>query len=306
MIIKSDTCIKKTIRRYISYIAVCAILTLFPSLPISAAGTDDLEARIEKLEKELNDLKRLLQQKETEKTKEEAGKQKTEYPVVSSFKFKPYGYIKLDAAYDDSRTNYGNSILYVPSETTNRKYDECSMTARQTRFGIDITAPAADWTAQGKVEIDFYGDGPAVHENKAEILLRQAYLSFNKGNWTVLAGQTSDMLSPLFPSTLNYLVGWSAGNIGYRRPQIQITYNNKINDRNRLITGLSIARTSGSVNEDLDADSQNDGEESGTPTIEARIALATKSFTEKESVFGISGHYGKEEVNWTGRKNLNS
>lgn len=309
MIIKSDTCIKKTIRRYISYIAVCAILTLFPSLPISAAGTDELEARIEKLEKELNDLKRLLQQKEleVEKTKEEAGKQKTESPVVSSFKFKPYGYIKLDAAYDDSRTNYGNSILYVPSESTNRNDDEFSMTARQTRFGIDITAPAADWTAQGKVEIDFYGDGPAVHENKAEILLRQAYLSFNKGNWTVLAGQTSDMLSPLFPSTLNYLVGWSAGNIGYRRPQIQITYNNKINERNRLITGLSIARTSGSVNEDLDADSQNDGEESGTPTIEARIALATKSFTEKESVFGISGHYGKEEVNWAGgRQDLNS
>ena len=310
MTIKSGTGIKKNICGYLLYITVCMALSFLLSFPVSAAGTDDIEARIEKLEKEINDLKLLLQQQketEAEKAKEEADKQKTESPVVSSFKFKPYGYIKLDAAYDDSRTNYGNYILYVPSESTNKNDNEFSMTARQTRFGIDIAAPAADWTAQGKLEIDFYGDGPAVHENKAEILLRQAYLSFNKGNWTVLAGQTSDIFSPLNPSTLNYIVGWSAGNIGYRRPQIQITYNNKINERNRLITGLSIARTSGLINEDLDADSQNDGEESGTPTIEARIALATKSFTEKEGVFGISGHYGKEEVNWAGgRQNLNS
>ena len=306
MVINSGIGIKKTTWRYLSYIVICVTLTLFPSLPISAAGTDDLEMRIEKLEKELNDLKLLLQRQK--EAKEEADKPKTESPMVRGFKFKPYGYIKLDAAYDDSRTNYGNYILYVPSESTNKNDNEFSMTARQTRLGIDITAPAgSDWMAQGKVEIDFYGDGPAVHENKAEILLRHAYLSFNKGNWSVLAGHTSDIFSPLNPATLNYIVGWSAGNIGYRRPQIQIAYNNRLNERNRLITGLSIARTSGLVNEDLDADSQNDGEESGTPTVEARIALATKSFTEKESVFGLSGHYGKEEVNWAGgRQSLKS
>ena len=308
MIIRSGIDIKNTVYRYLSYVAICSALILFTSLPISAAGTDDLEMRIEKLEKELNDLKLLLQQqKEAKGAKEEADKPKTESPVVSSFKFKPYGYIKLDAAYDDSRTNYGNYILYVPSESTNRNDNEFSMTARQTRLGIDIIAPAADWTAQGKIEIDFYGDGAAVHENKPEVLLRHAYLSFNKGNWSILAGQTSDIFSPLNPYTLNYIVGWSAGNIGYRRPQIQINYNNRINERNRLITGLSMARSTGTINEDLDADSQNDGEESGMPTIEARIALATKSFTEKESVFGLSGHYGKEEVNWAaGRHGLKS
>jgi hypothetical protein len=308
MVINSGIGIKKTIWRYLSYIAVCVALTSSPPRPISAAEMDDLEMKIEKLEKELNDLKLSLQrQKEMEDAKEEANKPKTESAVVSGFKFKPYGYIKLDAAYDDSRTNYGNYILYVPSESTNKNDDEFSMTARQTRFGIDISAPADDWTGQGKVEIDFYGDGPAVHENKGEVLLRQAYLSFNKGKWSVLAGHTFDMFSPLNPSNLNYTVGWSAGNIGYRRPQIQITYNDEINKQNRLITGLSIARSSGLINEDLDADSQNDGEESGTPTVEARIALATKSFTEKESVFGLSGHYGKEEVNWAGlRQGLKS
>jgi len=307
MIITSGMGFKKSICRYSLCIAVCVTSSLLLSLPVSAApGTDQLETRIEKLEKELNDLKLLLQQQKDEtaaKAKEDAGKQKTESPVVSSFKFKPYGYIKLDAVYDDSRTNYGNYILYVPTESTIKNDNEFSMTARQTRFGVDITAPAAnDWTAQGKVEIDFYGDGSTVHENKAEIMLRHAFISLNKGNFSLIAGQTSDLFSPLNPSALNYTVGWSAGNIGYRRPQIQMIYNATVNEKNRVITGLSLARTSGLTNEDVDNDKQNDGEESGAPTVEARIALATKSFTEKESTFGISGHYGKEEVNWVGGK----
>jgi hypothetical protein len=303
MIITSATGFKKGIYRYSLYIAVCLTFSFLLSFPVSAAETDPLETRIEKLEKELNDLKLLLQQQKDEtaaKAKEDAGKQKPESPVVSSFKFKPYGYIKLDAVYDDSRTNYGNYILYVPTESTKKNDNEFSMTARQTRLGVDITAPAAgDWTAQGKIEIDFYGDGPTVHENKAEIMLRQAFLTLTKGNFSLLAGQMPDLISPLNPSTLNYTVGWSAGNIGYRRPQIQMSYNATLTEMNRLITGLSIARTKGLINEDLDGKGQNDGEESGVPTVEARIALATKSLTEKESTFGISGHYGKETINWS-------
>jgi hypothetical protein len=297
MIITSGIDLKISICRYSFYIAICVTSFFLLSFPASAdPATDQLEMRIEKLEKELNDLKLLLQQQK----EAEAEKPKSSSPV-SGFKFKPYGYIKFDASYDDSRTNYGNYILYVPTESIKKNDDEFNMTARQTRLGIEITAPTVDdWSSQGKIEVDFYGDGPAVHENKAEIMLRQAFLSLTKGNFNLIAGQTSDIISPLNPNTLNYTVGWSAGNIGYRRPQIQMGYNAPLNENNRVITGLSLARTTGLTNEDLDKDTQNDGEEAGVPTVQARIALATKSFTKKESVFGISGHYGKEEFNWPG------
>ncbi|MFH0812443.1 MAG: hypothetical protein V2A69_06345, partial [Pseudomonadota bacterium] len=42
----------------------------------------------------------------------------------------------------------------------------------------------------------------------------------------------------------------------------------------------------------------NDGEDAGFPTVQARVAFTTKLFAEKESTFGLSGHYGKEEIDW--------
>ena len=74
----------------------------------------------------------------------------------------------------------------------------------------------------GRVEIDFYGGGA---ENKSNPMMRHAYLNLDwpKDKFSILAGQTSDVISPLFPDTLNYTVGWWVGNIGYRRPQIRLT-----------------------------------------------------------------------------------
>jgi len=302
---------------YLLYIVVCVTLFYLLSPPAFAdSESDQLRMRVEKLEKELNELKLLLQEQE-EKEMKKAEVEKIEQEEMKAakaeaveakvpfsgdgFRFNPYGYIKLDASYDDSRTNYGNYILYVPSESVNKNDDEFNMTARQTRLGMEIDAPQFnDWKAQGKVEIDFYGDGSTTHENKAEIMLRHAFIELRKEHYSLIAGQTSDLISPLNPNTLNYIVGWSAGNIGYRRPQVMINHNSSLGDKNRVITGLSVARTSGLTNEDLDSGGQNDGEDAGFPTVQGRIALATKSFTEKESVFGISGHYGNEEIDWQG------
>ena len=41
--------------------------------------------------------------------------------------------------------------------------------------------------------------------------------------FTILGGQTWDVISPLNPRSLNYSVYWWAGNIGYRRPQVRLT-----------------------------------------------------------------------------------
>lgn len=270
--------------------------------------------RIERLEEELNELKQLMrQQQETEEegakdvsidqnaesSAKKTAKEAATTRAINKFQFEPYGYIKLDASYDDSRTNYGNFVLYVPGEAEKKNDDEFNMTARQTRLGMNITAPhIGDWTAQGRIEVDFYGDGFASHENKSEVLLRHAFFKVNKEGLSIIAGQTSDVISPLNPYTLNYTVGWAAGNIGHRRPQLGMTLDYALDHKNRLFLAVSIARTSGLVNEDLDLDGQNDGEDAGLPSIQARFALATEHFTEKESVFGLSGHYGKEEMHW--------
>lgn len=291
-------------------IALISIILLF-SLPFQAMADSDydlIRQRIDRLEKELVELKTLLGEKSAEDQKvadkAQVEKKKIETAVAgeeSRFKFDPYGYVKLDASYDDSTINSGDYILFVPSEAFVENDDKYNMTARQTRLGMVVTAPDFQgWKTKGKIEIDFYGNGPAVHETKSEIVMRHAFLELNKGNFGLLAGQTSDVISPLVPSTLNYTVGWAAGNIGYRRPQIRFSHNTGANDPVSILTQFALSRTTGLTNEDIDGGGQNDGEDSGFPTMQGRIALTTELFGKKKSVFGISGHYGTEEVDWPG------
>jgi hypothetical protein len=176
-----------------------------------------------------------------------------------------------------------------------------NITARQSRLGLDITAPDYNgFKTKGKVEVDFYGDGSAVHENKAEPMLRQAYLETTRGGISILAGQTSDLISPLNPSTLNYTVGWGVGNIGYRRAQLRLSYNKGFDEFTGLLTQIALARSTGLTNEDLDGNTVNDGDDSGFPSVQGRFALTTKGFEGKKNVIGISGHFGREEADWAG------
>ena len=282
------------------------LILLCSSVYAADKEVESLRQELDVLRQQVEELKGVIKQQQ--QVREEESKRlekavaekadKKESPIISNFKFKPYGYIKLDAAYDDSRTNYGNFVLYIPNESQHKNDNEYNMTAKQTRLGLDIMAPDTyDWQAWGRMEIDFYGDG-ANQENKPTVLLRHAFVELKKGNFSLLAGQTSDLIAPLYMDTLNYTVGWSVGNIGYRRPQLRATYTYPFSKTTKIISALALARTTGTVNSDLDLDLQNDGEDSGFPTVEGRLAVATKLLTTNPTVFGLSGHYGEEEIDW--------
>lgn len=286
----------------VSLFSFMIILLVFmcPVTVMAESENEALKARIERLEKELGELKAILTQKSTSAENKAAPAQ--EAPKTSDgFSVKSYGYIKLDGSYNDSRVSNGNFATYVFGEGAVKNDDTVNFTARQSRIGVDITAPEySGFKTKGKVEVDFYGDGSAAHENKAEPMLRQAYLETTRGGMSILAGQTSDVISPLNPSTLNYTVGWGAGNIGYRRAQARISYNKSFDEFTGLLTQIALARSTGLTNEDLDGNSVNDGDDSGFPTIQGRLALTTKGFAGKKNVIGISGHYGQEEADWPG------
>ena len=61
----------------------------------------------------------------------------------------------------------------------------------------------------------------AFDRKQADHLLRHAYAEVKDDDFRLLAGQTWDVISPLFPSMLMYSVGWDAGDIGYRRAQVR-------------------------------------------------------------------------------------
>lgn len=253
----------------------------------AASENAELKKRVEKLDKELAELKQVIsgQSQATEALP-------TKKPLWSSLDIQLYGYLKLDAAYDTSRTDVGNFARWVERENTNSNDDQFNMTARQSRFGAMITGPdSGDMKTSGRVEVDFYEGGS---ENKARLMMRHAYMKMDwpADRFSVIAGQTSDVISPLVPTTVNYSVAWWTGNIGYRRPQIRLTKELGLDNGNDLKLEGAIARTIGRGDAVGGTES---GEDSGKPTLQGRVSTTVDLFEVAPAAVGLSGHYGREE-----------
>lgn len=204
-----------------------------------------------------------------------------------------YGYVKLDASYDSAVVEPGNFARWVISPSRVEEHDHFNMTARQSRLGLRISAPKAGRLTLGaRFEVDFYGGGA---ENKNLLLLRHALLELADpdAGWTLLAGQTSDLVSPLAPGTVNYTAGWWVGNIGYRRPQIRFT---RLFERptSACEVAVAVARTVG--DDFVDLEPGDAGSDSGLPSLQARVAGGRELASGRRATVGLSGHWGRENV----------
>jgi hypothetical protein len=209
-----------------------------------------------------------------------------------------YGYLKVDAAYDDSRVNPGNFARWVESESILPDDSQFSMTANQTRIGLKFDAPETNGVSTtGKLEIDFYGGGAS--ENKSNPMLRKAYVAFAwpERNLEVLAGQASDIISPLTAPTVNYSAGWWQGNIGYRRAQIRVTKRIELSSKTKIALAIGPTRTisdSTFVTGPIDS-----GADAAVPTIQGRAGMSIAKPGGKTISVGLSGHWGKEDQHMT-------
>jgi hypothetical protein len=200
-----------------------------------------------------------------------------------------YGLVKLDGAYDTSRINPGNFARWVELVENGVDDDEFNMTANQSRIGLAITEISKKGPeTEARFEIDFYGGGA---ENKSRPMLRHAYFALAwENDLELLAGQTSDLFSPLVPYTLNYSVAWWAGNIGYRRPQVRLSKGFQVGKQTRLELAGALARTIGDQVSDFSG--IDSGADAGLPSFQARIGLG---FAGGAGTLGLSGHWAEEE-----------
>jgi hypothetical protein len=286
-----------------------------------AAGSDlagenaELRQRVERLEKELAEIKRLLAQQapaqrsevkpsevaqrgEQRKIAEAAPAAPLKKPVWSNLDIQLYGYLKLDAAYDSSRIDDGNFAKWVDPENERDNDNQFNMTANQSRFGVQINGPDDEPVkASGRAEVDFYGGGS---ENKSHLMMRHAYMKLDwpEDRFTIIAGQTSDVISPLYPSTVNYSVGWWTGNIGYRRPQLRLTKQLALGCDTDLKLEGALARTIGRDN--MLTPKSESGEDAGFPSFQARASVTLPLFGAQKTTVGVSGHWGEEEYDIAG------
>ena len=272
-------------------LAICGMCAAQPAPGDATKGNDALHQRVENLEKELKEIRQALM------TKDAKDSTIKRFALWSSVDVQLYGYIKLDAAYDTSRTSAGNFPQWVVSEQGRQNDGQFNMTARQTRLGLRFKGPdfGDGGKTSGVIEVDFYGAGVA--ENKPELMMRHAYMKLDwpKHKFSILAGQTSDVISPLYPSTVHYSILWWVGNLGYRRPQIRLTKGFDLADDVELEAQFAVLRNIGRT---TGFDPGDSGEDNCYPSIQGRTAVTFPLWGGKKTTIGVSGHFAKEEYDY--------
>ena len=210
-------------------------------------------------------------------------------------KFKLYGFLRLDLDFDSQRPNNSQTPLFITSPDPaggGARIGEFSMHPRLTRLGIDYTGPRiaklANAKLSGKLETDFENGGS---ESRQIIRIRQAFLRLDGDHFSMLAGQTWDIVSPLFPTVNNDTLQWNAGNVGDRRPQLRAAYEPTVG-RGKFSFSGGVGLTGAIDALDLDNNGFRDGEESRRPDLQGRIGYAYPVGKDRSASFGISGFYG--------------
>ncbi|HJQ67739.1 MAG TPA: DcaP family trimeric outer membrane transporter [Blastocatellia bacterium] len=210
-------------------------------------------------------------------------------------KIKFYGFLRLDLDFDSQRPNNTQTPLFITSPDPlagGNDNGDFSMHPRLTRFGIDYSGPRigglGDAKLVGKLETDFENGGT---ESRQIIRIRHAYLRLDWEDFSLLAGQTWDTVSPLFPTVNNDTLQWNAGNVGDRRPQLRAAYEPKAGrGKFSFVVGLGLTGAIDAV--DLDNNGFRDGEESALPDFQARVGYSHPLDKDRSVSFGVSGFYG--------------
>jgi hypothetical protein len=209
-------------------------------------------------------------------------------------KLRLYGFIKTDFVFDDSRTNDVDATTFVLPEQSTPNDRQFGATVKNSRLGLDLEGPKL-WggNIKGKLEIDFFDK---TTDNAFKPRVRHLYADLVSAGWSLLIGQSWDVVGPLGPATLNtngWL--WNAGNIGFRRTQARLTYKSGISERWGIALQMSINRNIGVSNSSL-----NTGDDSGWPLLEARMSMTKKTMSGRVLELGLGGLYGEEEIDRQG------
>jgi hypothetical protein len=216
-------------------------------------------------------------------------------------KLKFYGFVRLDVLADSQRPNSPAAPLFIlsPDAAGNRVgAKNLLLTARFTRLGLDFTGPRVaklgDAKLSGRYEMDFFGNfGP---ESRANARIRFAWLKLDWEHAAVTIGQDWQILSPLLPIPNQHADMFAVGNVGDRRPLIKTEWKQKAGGGKLLLQG-GIGLTGATDAEDLDNDGFRDGETSGRPHIEGRLAYIHALWVkDKPATFGFGGLYGWEKT----------
>ena len=202
--------------------------------PVYAESVDDLKAQLKTMQEKMMEMQKSMQamqgrlgQLETapapavaQAAEGAAPASGTAAPSVwSKYNMRLYGKVKVDAHYDTAELN-NNDWVRAVVQGDDYKNDSVNFNPRDTRFGFEAGHKWDNWLAKGRVEIDFYGDNAG---NSLLPRMRLGYvdLSHDRGT-SVRIGQDWTPVAQLNPSTIDFGVLSSAGNLWWRVPQATV------------------------------------------------------------------------------------
>ncbi|WP_461481742.1 DcaP family trimeric outer membrane transporter [Porticoccus sp.] len=212
-----------------------ATVVMLPSMAFSgqlmaAASNEDLSAKIQMLESQLQQLQQLVaQQGEQQKAIETTVSRKIDSPA-SGMKFSYGGFVKVDAMTSDysdgerASSGLGDEIL-VPSTIPvggDGGASRFDAHAKTSRFWFKTITPTTAGDVSTYFEMDLLtADGDERISNSSHSRIRHAYLSWNYDeNSTLLLGQTwsTFMSTMVLPETADF-IGPTSGVIFNRQTQ---------------------------------------------------------------------------------------
>jgi hypothetical protein len=201
---------------------------------------------------------------------------------IGGTKISLYGFFQLNSVYEDGANNNQNWSELAPPNAEDGDGRFMS-NVNQTRIGINVTGPQKEGEpeASGRFEVDFANNYERAYNGVGGLRIRQAFgqVKFSDIGFTLLLGQTSDLIGPLTAPTLNQSGLKRQGSLGTRRPMIRLS---------QVVGPIEIAAAA------TDDRIKNPVLPGFQGSIKAKIPAVWAS--EKQNLeFILSGHYAAED-----------
>ncbi|HOB52728.1 MAG TPA: hypothetical protein PK176_01970 [Acidobacteriota bacterium] len=198
-----------------------------------------------------------------------------------------YGNVELDFAWDLDRNQLGEP---EPDPLENTTFD---LSPRPSRLGARFHLPGPAGSAvSGRVETDFVTASGT--ENSPNLRLRHAYaeIAWADSGFSLLGGQTYDIIAPLQTDTIDYPTEQWPGDVGYRRPLLRVRQTFGPDPARRFTLEGAVARITGVVEDGFTEPATSTVR---MPAVQARAAGTWPLFGGRGSTFGVWGHYGSKQ-----------
>src|SRR5262245_10909260 len=227
-----------------------------------------------------------------------AREQSAEPSDDGGMKIVPHAVLVGSAAYNTRALVPGSIAFYgvprIPSLSTR----QFSISAGNTLVGTDIIAPKiGDWNVTGKFYFNLRGPSPLTDDNVFAPFFANVYIEARKDRHRILAGQATDVISPLSPRSLNLYPGnYLPGDIGTARPQVRYDYSWLAGDKTvvALQSALATAVQTFQISDEVL------GFGTDVPDVQVRLGLgrggADPQTGKRPLELGVSGHVGRRRT----------